>query len=226
MTFENHFSVLYLILACYLFGSINLTFIIAKYVAGVDLRNSGSKSLGLGNFTRKMGVKWGFLLFPYEFGAKGCLPVMMGQLMGVNQSLVVLMVLSTIFGHCWPIFTKFKGGRGMLAALGGMLVFSFEIFITCLVIAGLVKYLTPIKDSAVWSLIIVLLLPLFVLIYDLQDQVYLYSFGIILLVILKRLSSNSLQELRGSMGRLNIWELVFFRLVYDRDIKDRNAWVE
>ena len=114
----------------------------------------------------------------------------------------------------------------MLAALGGMLVFSFEIFITCLVIAGLVKYLTPIKDSAVWSLIIVLLLPLFVLIYDLQDQVYLYSFGIILLVILKRLSSNSLQELRGSMGRLNIWELVFFRLVYDRDIKDRNAWVE
>ena len=114
----------------------------------------------------------------------------------------------------------------MLAALGGMLVFSFEIFITCLLIAGLVKYLTPIKDSAVWSLVIVLLLPLFVLIYDFPDHVYLYSFGIILLVILKRLSSNSLHDVRGSMGRLNIWKLVFFRLVYDRDIKDRSTWIE
>lgn len=226
MTYENPFSIGYLILACYIFGSLNLTFITAKYIAGIDLRNSGSKSLGLGNFTRNMGPKWGLLLFPYEFGAKGCLPIIAGQLMGVNQSLVVLMALSTIFGHCWPIFTKFKGGRGMLAALGGMLVFSFEIFITCLVIAGLVKYLTPIKDSAVWSLIIVLLLPLFVLIYDLTDHVYLYSFGIILIVIFKRLSSNSLQELRLSVGRLNILELVFFRLVYDRDIKDQNTWVE
>ena len=106
------------------------------------------------------------------------------------------------------------------------MVFSLEIFITCLLIAGLVKYLTPIKDSAVWSLIIVLLLPLFVLIYDLPDHVYLYSFGIILLVILKRLSSNSLRELRSSMGRFNILELVFFRLVYDRDIKDRDTWIE
>ena len=226
MTYENPFSVACLILICYLFGSINLTFVTAKYVSGIDLRSSGSKSLGLGNFTRQMGAKWGFLLFPYEFGAKGCFPVIIGQLMGINQSLIVLMALSTIFGHCWPIFTKFKGGRGMLAALGGMLVFSFEIFITCLLIAGLVKYLTPIKDSAVWSLVIVLLLPLFVLIYDFPNHVYLYSFGIILLVILKRLSSNSLHDVRGSMGRLNIWKLVFFRLVYDRDIKDRSTWIE
>ena len=115
---------LILILFAYLLGSIPFGFMIAK-AHGKDLREIGSGNIGATNATRALGKKWGYLCLLLDV-LKGLVPMLLAPLLGlVNQeatpgmlALWLLVGCAAVLGHVFPIYLKFKGGKGVATSLG------------------------------------------------------------------------------------------------------------
>lgn len=113
-----------LIVVAYLLGAVPFAFIVAKAVKGVDIRTVGSGNVGATNVGRTLGRKWGMLVFALDL-LKGFVPVLVAQRMhggGMNTfaapSAVALTGLAAIVGHNWPVYLRFKGGKGMATSAG------------------------------------------------------------------------------------------------------------
>jgi glycerol-3-phosphate acyltransferase PlsY len=116
----------------YLLGSIPFGLIVSKYKAKIDIRQYGSGKTGGTNVLRTMGRK-AFLLVVLLDITKGALAVVLaGFIVGTEYMIVgssglgllfaqVIAALAAIAGHIWPIFVKFKGGRGVATFIGGLI---------------------------------------------------------------------------------------------------------
>ncbi|HEC69504.1 MAG TPA: glycerol-3-phosphate 1-O-acyltransferase [Candidatus Omnitrophica bacterium] len=106
----------------YLAGSVPFGLIISKKVKGLDVRKFGSGNIGATNVVRVVGLKWGVLVFILDF-LKGFLPVILvffflqPENKFINISAIITALLA-ITGHNWPVFLKFKGGKGVSTSLG------------------------------------------------------------------------------------------------------------
>ncbi|WP_437191293.1 glycerol-3-phosphate 1-O-acyltransferase PlsY [Planctomicrobium sp. SH527] len=103
-------------------GSIPFSLLIAKWVAGIDLRKHGSGNVGATNVARTLGAKWGFIALLMD-AAKGALPTALFPLFLSHASpeLVnekVLCGACAVLGHMFSPFIGFKGGKGVATALG------------------------------------------------------------------------------------------------------------
>lgn len=115
----------------YILGSIPFGLILAKRLAGVDVREWGSGNIGATNVTRAAGVKIGILSGLLDF-SKGAVAVLFaGLIIGKSYVMVgqfgfgplfgqVLAGLSAVAGHSWSIFLKFRGGRSVSVFFGGL----------------------------------------------------------------------------------------------------------
>jgi glycerol-3-phosphate acyltransferase PlsY len=118
-------------LLCYLCGSVPFALIIGR-CHGIDIRTVGSGNVGATNVGRALGRKWGFLCFALDV-LKGALPVLVSGLwMGVagrwdlqpHESLPWLACPAfAMAGHVFPVWLKFKGGKGVATGLGVLLGF-------------------------------------------------------------------------------------------------------
>jgi glycerol-3-phosphate acyltransferase PlsY len=113
-----------LILGAYLIGSVPFAYLIAKAVRGIDIREVGSGNVGATNVGRALGRKWGILVFALDV-LKGFLPTLAALLLHrcrIGEAELPLGVALTGFaavaGHNWPIFLKFRGGKGMATSCG------------------------------------------------------------------------------------------------------------
>ncbi len=110
------------ILLSYLTGSVSFALLISR-AHGIDLRKRGSGNLGATNVLRSIGPAWGRLCFALDF-LKGLVPVLLVRLLassGTAELLVVLAAAAVIAGHVWPVFLRFKGGKGVATSLGALL---------------------------------------------------------------------------------------------------------
>jgi len=116
-----------LVLVGYLAGSIPFGFLTGK-IKGIDLREHGSKNIGATNAGRVLGKKYFFLILLLDAG-KGFLPTLAaGRLLGntglspaVRHLMWLGVAFSAIAGHNWPLWLKFKGGKGVATSLGVVL---------------------------------------------------------------------------------------------------------
>jgi acyl phosphate:glycerol-3-phosphate acyltransferase len=116
-----------LIIASYLLGSIPFGLLIAR-THGVDLRKVGSGNIGATNVSRALGKKWAYVCFTLDL-AKGLLPMLLATAWGLVDKNVSLEQLgmwlavgcAAIFGHVFPIYLRFKGGKGVATSLGVVL---------------------------------------------------------------------------------------------------------
>ncbi len=136
-----------LILLAYLIGSIPFGLLLAM-AHKVDLRNIGSGNIGATNVSRALGKKWAYLCFLLDC-LKGLVPMLLaGMLIDditiAKLSLWLCVGCAAIFGHVFPIYIKFKGGKGMSTCLG--------------VILGLFPYYTipGVIAFAVWAVCVLL----------------------------------------------------------------------
>lgn len=111
-----------LLIAAYLLGSIPFGLIVAKQVRGIDIREHGSKNIGATNVGRVVGKKWGLLVFFLDV-LKGFLATQLqhfsGGESGLSQTQVgVSLAIAAIMGHSFPVWLKFKGGKGVATSLG------------------------------------------------------------------------------------------------------------
>jgi len=110
-----------LILLCaslgYLVGSIPFSQIIAKMKSGLDLREAGYRNVGAYNVVRTTGLSWGLLAGSLDAGKGIAVLILVGAL-GVDQSLVNLAGLCAVLGHNYPVWLRFKGGKGVMVIAG------------------------------------------------------------------------------------------------------------
>jgi glycerol-3-phosphate acyltransferase PlsY len=113
------------IILAYLVGAIPFGFVIAKAVAGIDIRTVGSGNIGATNVGRTLGFRFFILVFALD-SLKGFLPTfflprLVTQLAGSPApDLGPLLALASILGHNFPIYLKFRGGKGVATTLGAV----------------------------------------------------------------------------------------------------------
>ncbi|MFW2331313.1 MAG: glycerol-3-phosphate 1-O-acyltransferase PlsY [Nitrospinota bacterium] len=133
----------------YLLGSLPTAFIVGKLVGKFDIRTKGSKTAGATNVYRLLGLKpYLFVLFVDML--KGYLAVSLVAKMAlptfslINSELISL--LAVVLGHIFPIFVKFRGGKGVATAYGGFLALvpipALIIILIYFVIAFSTKYIS------------------------------------------------------------------------------------
>lgn len=116
-----------LIGAGYLSGSVPFGLILAKLVAGKDVREAGSGNIGATNVARVVGKKLGAVTLILD-ALKGFVPVMVAGHIALPADVAPyrllvegLVALAALCGHCFPIWLKLKGGKGVATGLGVLL---------------------------------------------------------------------------------------------------------
>jgi acyl phosphate:glycerol-3-phosphate acyltransferase len=109
-------TILALVLA-YLIGSFPSAFIIGKLRKGVDIRQVGSHNMGAMNTFYSVGFWWGMLVLFLDIG-KGALAVAVTWWLTGNNYLQLIGGIVAVLGHNFPVFLKFKGGKGGATCIG------------------------------------------------------------------------------------------------------------
>jgi glycerol-3-phosphate acyltransferase PlsY len=108
-----------LIALAYLCGSVPVGFLLAS-LTGVDIRRRGSGNIGATNVARVVGWREGVLTLLGDV-LKGFLPVLLSLYFGFDPWAIFWIGLASFLGHLYPVFLKFKGGKGVATALGILL---------------------------------------------------------------------------------------------------------
>lgn len=103
----------------YLLGSLSWGYMLLRWRLGVDVRDYGSGRTGMSNVLRTGGGKAAAVVLALDIG-KGVLAVMMAREATGASGVEVAAALAALVGHNWPVFLGFRGGRGILTALGGL----------------------------------------------------------------------------------------------------------
>ncbi len=146
----------------YLIGSIPFGFLAGKLLANVDIREFGSGKIGMTNVLRTAGRRAaaGVLILDMS---KGVAAVVIARLLFDSSGVEVAAALAVIFGHNWPVFIRFQGGRGTASGWGGLLILSWPagLFATLIGIPliALTRYMSlgSVTATALGSLAIVVL---------------------------------------------------------------------
>ena len=148
-------------LVSYLFGSIPFGYLFTKILLKKDIRNVGSGNIGATNVLRTGNKSLGYLTLVLDI-AKAVVPVIYIKLN--YPDLVYVSALCAFLGHLFPIWLKFKGGKGV-ATLVGILI-SINIYYA--LIFGIVWILTFLisKYSSLSSLFASISIPIYLLIID------------------------------------------------------------
>jgi glycerol-3-phosphate acyltransferase PlsY len=105
-----------ILLFAYLVGSIPTGFVLGA-LSGVDVRQGGSGNIGTTNVVRLVGWKAGLLTLLADM-AKGIVPIFIAILLDVDLAVQAQAGLATFIGHLYPVFLKFRGGKGVATSLG------------------------------------------------------------------------------------------------------------
>jgi glycerol-3-phosphate acyltransferase PlsY len=161
---------LYLFVACgaYLLGSIPSGYLIGRS-QGVDLRTQGSGNIGATNALRVLGKKWGYLCFVLDI-AKGLAAVLLAKLLvapayGLEPVMAsIVAAVSAVVGHNFPVWLKFKGGKGVATSAGAVIgMFPIAVFVSGILAWVIAFKITRIVSVASITGALVLFLSLFIL---------------------------------------------------------------
>jgi glycerol-3-phosphate acyltransferase PlsY len=156
---------------------------------------------------------------------KGATMVWIAQLLGLGIAQQVTVGLAVIIGHNWSIFLRFGGGRGILATLGVIVVLVPWLSPVALIIALL---FVPFRQLALGVLISLISLPIFgwflsqPLGINARLPITLGFLFALLIAIFKRLVAPRTSVTASVPTR----QLFVNRLLFDRDIRDRKAWIQ
>lgn len=183
----------------YLLGNFQTSYIIARSVKHIDIREHGSGNAGSTNALRVMGKKFGILTFVGDL-FKAIIAVLLAWTLFDSQLAGLVAGMGVVIGHNWPVLIGFKGGKGIASTLGLMLAFDFRIGLLAWAISIVVIYTT--KYVSVGSLVIVTLFPMLILIFY-PGHIMALMIALILMVFgYYRHRSNIQRLLNGTENKL------------------------
>ena len=183
----------------YLIGSIPFSYLIPKWIGKIDIRLHGSGNTGTTNVLRTLGMKVGVLAFVGDF-IKGIVPsiiglIWLGELGGiVGGTLAVL-------GHCFPVWLKFKGGKGVATSAGVLVVLVPDILLILLIGQFIIIALS--KYMSLASILSAVLLPIFAVLFSKSTEIIGFSIFLAAFVIYRH-RSNLKRLLAGTETKLSI----------------------
>ena len=104
----------------YLLGSVSFGLLVARRFGQADLRGSGSGNIGATNVARTVGRLPALLTLLGDSG-KGCAAVLLAQWVGDSLTATALAALAAVLGHMFPLYHRFRGGKGVATSLGVMI---------------------------------------------------------------------------------------------------------
>ncbi len=110
-----------LVVVAYFCGSVPFGLLLARRFAGVDVREAGSGNIGATNVARVVGKKLGAVVLLLD-ALKGAAPVRAARLLVEGPWWHAAVALAAVLGHVFPVWLKFKGGKGVATAAGVLAV--------------------------------------------------------------------------------------------------------
>lgn len=147
-----------LCVAAYLIGSVNFAIIFSR-LKGTDITKKGSGNPGTMNVLRSVGKLWGVLTFICDC-AKGVIFAVIGLYWVGSADWLFILGVIVIIGHVLPVYSKFKGGKGVATSIGvflvaypvvGAVVLAILIFMLLFIKYGFIGSLTCISAITVYS---------------------------------------------------------------------------
>ncbi|MCL6615903.1 MAG: glycerol-3-phosphate 1-O-acyltransferase PlsY [Anoxybacillus ayderensis] len=132
-------SILLMIIG-YLLGSIPFALLVGKIGYGIDIREHGSGNLGGTNTFRVLGVKAGLIVTIADI-LKGTLAASLPVLFHVDIHPLITGMFA-VFGHTYPVFAQFRGGKAVATSGGVLLFYSPVLFMTMLAVFFLILYIS------------------------------------------------------------------------------------
>ena len=139
------YTELALLAIAYILGSIPNALIVGKLFYNIDVREHGSKNMGATNTFRILGAKAGFTVFFLDL-FKGFLLISLFTLdiikVEPTHFPIICFGIISVFGHIFPVFSRFKGGKGVACTAGFILAYAPWCFLIGLAVFSLTLFFT------------------------------------------------------------------------------------
>jgi len=167
------------IIVCYLIGNINPAVITGKIVKGIDIRDVNTKNAGTSNAVITLGLKYGIIVGVADI-LKGLIPVIILRILFPTNDLIwVIGGLSSVLGHVYPLFLKFRGGKGT-ATYGGMVLAIEPIYgLILLVIFTIITIKSDFVTIATMVVIVVIPIGMYFLNYHTISVILVALYGVL-----------------------------------------------
>ena len=197
------------LICAYLIGSFPSAYIAGRLGKGIDIRQVGTRNMGAMNVFYQIGFIAGLLVLTVDIG-KGAAAVALAHWLGVPMIAELLAGAVVVIGHSFPVWLKFRGGRGGATCIG-VLIFLMPWGIPFyLVIFGVGLLLT--RYPTLSYSVAFLCFPFIAWLIYHSGALVAFSIGILLLPVIKYIPR--IKEMRTTAGS---WRHVFLR----RNLKDR-----
>ncbi len=175
-----------LLLGAYLIGSLTFAVWVGQIFYGVDVREHGSGNAGATNTMRVLGKKAGISVLVLDV-LKGTVAVMLAHLTDYNinseqyVNLQLVLGISALFGHIFPVYAGFRGGKGIATLLGVVIavnpmaaLYTFMVFVVVLFVSRYVSLASMIASTA---------FPLYIIFIEKTQFLSLIAFSIFISVL-------------------------------------------
>jgi glycerol-3-phosphate acyltransferase PlsY len=198
-----------LLVGSYLLGSVPFGYLAGRLL-GIDIRQAGSGNVGATNVVRVLGKRYGYPVFAFDF-LKGFVAVKIAMLMAPGRPpewnspeiFGILAAISSVLGHLYPPWLKFKGGKGVATSGGALLALTPVATLIGVAIWMIVFWGTRYVSLA--SITAAVVLPIVILMVSLLDQhtgkTLVYSSACVAAVVIWRHRSNLSRLMRGTEPR-------------------------
>jgi glycerol-3-phosphate acyltransferase PlsY len=198
-----------LVIGSYVLGSIPFGYLAGR-LGGIDIRQAGSGNLGATNVVRVLGKRYGYPVFALDV-LKGFGAVKISMLMAPGkpadwnspEMFGILAAMSSVLGHLYPPWLKFKGGKGVATSAGALLALTPIAAVICavvwIIVFGLTRYVSLASVTAA------VVLPIVILVVSWKDrnrvELLICSSAVVAAVITWRHRSNLSRLIRGTEPR-------------------------
>jgi len=187
---------LFLIVVSYFVGTLPFAYVTGRLLKGVDIRQIGDGNAGASNISRNVSNTAGIIVLASD-ACKGALVILLAQALS-TQTVALWCGLAAVAGHNWPVFLRFRGGRGMSTTIGIILAL-VTIPMAIVSIAGLLTLLKT-RSISLAGFIIFVPLPLLEWVFQVPALLIVYSLalpclsGLVHLITTRNLSTEQKKE--------------------------------
>lgn len=140
-----------LMVGAYLLGSTSAAVLVTRLWAGKDIRALGNRNAGTANVARSVGLVPAIVVALFDL-AKGAVPVLAARGLALSDGWALAGACIAVIGHSYPVYFRFRGGKGLATSLGALLVFTPIETLIVLPVLGLV-YLVITGSAVTGSLV-------------------------------------------------------------------------
>jgi glycerol-3-phosphate acyltransferase PlsY len=185
----------------YLLGTVPSGFLIGR-AFGVDVRQVGSGNIGASNVARSLGKRYGALVLLLD-ALKGAVPAIAVWVLElhirVDPYVVTAVGLGAVLGHCFPVWLRFRGGKGVATTLGALLV--FDPLVTGIGAVLWFALYIPFRLASLGSLVAVLSLPISMVVLSRPAPLLVLACAIAAIIVAKH-HANIRRLLKGEELRV------------------------